>query len=1226
LFAAHFGRDRDHPAPVIEVSGRTYPVEIRYRPLGQEGVPEDQPTAIAAAVRELLRQGDGDILVFCSGEREIRDAADTLVADLGARLVSGKSAAPGKMPDKAPRPPLEILPLYSRLSAADQHRVFESHSARRVVLATNVAETSLTVPGIHYVIDPGTARISRYSKATKVQRLPIEPVSQASANQRAGRCGRIAAGVCIRLYSEEDFESRPPFTEPEILRTSLAAVILQMLAVGVVDSAADVARFPFVQPPDTRAVTDGVRVLEELGAIQTAGADRRKGARGGQRGQPRKNGPKPDDRGGNGGNRGGGSNGDSGAESTDPGGCTQLTPIGRELARIPLDPRLARMIVEASKLGVEREVTIIAAALSIQDPRERPLEFQAQADQSHARFNDPGSDFLSFLNLWEYLRSARKAGSSSAFRRLVRREYLNYLRIREWQDLVKELGRAVRASPGPRQENNKRQRRTRSTRPMPSGAAPTSVGNQDGDQRRLEPDQARLAAVGNQEGGPRALEPDQASLTAADNQGHDQWRLDWPAEQIHRALLAGLVSRIGMRQVTNLKAKAGRNREEAAGRDKTRRSNQYLGARGISFAIFPGSVLRNKPPAWLMEAELVETSRLWARTTAAIDPEWVEQAAPHLLKRSYAEPRWSAKRGAAIINEKVLVYGLPVVTARPVALERIDRAAARELFIRHALVEGDWRTDHEFYARNRELIDQAEALAARSRLASPVIDDEDLFDFYDQRLPTDVTSTRRFDAWWKKVRPREPDRLTLTPRHLAEEVRDASADFPEQWVQGDISLPLSYEYAPGSDQDGVTVHIPVATARRLAPEGFDWQVPGLRGNLIAALIRTLPKGLRAELLPAQATAAQALQALGPPSDWRGSDGRPQPLTEALAHVFKALRGVYVAAEAWNPAAIPDFLKITFQVEDPKGRTMAQGHDLATVVAQATADVPAAIERVAAASQVPDADQSPALSQSCQVTTSELAGPPKSAPATNTSHRPEPVPPQRDLSRRNEIREELLAALALGSGRLTSRLRPEQALPLAASRYPAVADLTLDVQRAVIEAEMGRRGLPADQNAYDQLRDDLRESLEDTVYGALATASALVAKANRIEAEASRVTALPVLNSILDIKGHLARLMGAGFISRAGTGRFKDLERYLKAEEYRLERLGVSRAREDRGLAELEELAQAVRAAAAAGTPAPVLEQVEWMIEELRVSLFARPLGTAYPVSAKRVRAALRPPP
>jgi ATP-dependent helicase HrpA len=1195
LFAAHFGRDPEHPAPVIEVSGRTYPVEIRYRPLGGAGAPEDQPTAIAAAARELMRAGDGDILVFCSGEREIRDAADVLEADLNGIGGGGGGGRGGGRGTGGGR--VEILPLYSRLSAAEQHRVFEPHAARRIVLATNVAETSLTVPGIHYVIDPGTARVSRYSKATKVQRLPIEPISQASANQRAGRCGRIAKGVCVRLYSREDFEARPPFTDPEILRTSLASVILQMLAVGVVATPAEVARFPFVQPPDTRAVTDGVRVLEELGAIEDAG------------------------------------------------GRARLTDVGRELAAIPLDPRLARMIVEGRRLGVEREVIVVAAALSIQDPRERPLEFQAQADQLHARFVDPSSDFLALLNLWEYLRAARHAGSASAFRRLVRREYLAYLRIREWQDLVAELRRAVkgagRGSGG----------QSKSQRPMPPG---------------------RLAGAGAAPSGEAEAPPVAASDKAA-----GRWRLDWPGELIHRALLQGLLSQIGLQQVTPTRAKDAARRGGPK-RAPAEKSTLYLGARGIRFAIHPGSALRRKPPAWLMAAELVETSRLWGRVCAAIKPEWVEQAAPQLARRSYAEPRWSAKRGAAVINEKVTVYGLPVVAARSVLLARVDPALARELFIRHALVEGDWRSHHRFDQDNRALLEQAEEFAARSRRAGPALSDEDLFSFYDRRLPESVTSGAHFDAWWKRARQSEPDLLTFSTDHLAAEAAAASRDFPDHWTQDGFALPLTYEYSLGQEHGGVTVHIPIERAGQMSRDGFDWQVPGLRRDLVAALIKTLPKPLRAELLPAQETARRALERIGEPQDQVTAAGRIRPLTEALTSAFDDLRGVHVPPGAWRPESLPDYLRITFRVEDSKGREVASGRNLGQVLAQATAALNAAIERVAAASATARARARPAAVGAPATAGAAAAG---AAAARGANAQAGPAGGRSALTgaggRRGAaghghgavgganaqagaasgqgpggdvggvplggqtglaiaLREQLLGELALAPGRLTSRLRPEQALPLAASHYPSVAALTLDAQRAVIAAALDQAGVlgsaasgrdaangaalasagVTDQAAFEKLRSQLRDGLEGRAHEALRTASDLITMAGRIDQDAEEITEAALADSVRDIRAHLARLLADGFLSRAGLGRLKDLRRYLAAEACRLARLGANRAREAQALAELAQVERA--AAAAPGVPA----ELPWMIEEFRVSLFAQQLGTAYPISAKRIARAL----
>ena len=669
-FAAAFGG-----APVIEVSGRTYPVEVRYRPIegGEDG---DQGQAILDAVDELSAEGPGDILVFLSGEREIRDTADLLAG-----------------PQNRDR--LEVLPLYSRLSAAEQHRVFERRQAsayiRRVVLATNVAETSLTVPGIHYVIDPGTARISRYSHRTKVQRLPIEPISQASANQRKGRSGRTADGICIRLYSEADFESRPEFTDPEILRTNLASVILQMAAIGL----GDVPKFPFIDPPDARNIADGLTLLAELNAFKDG----------------------------------------------------RITGLGRKLARLPVDPRIGRMILEADRNGCVREVLIIAAALSIQDPRERPVDAQQAADDKHRRFADPDSDFTAYLNLWDYLAERQRELSSSAFRRLCRAEYLNYLRIREWQDLQGQLQRL---------------------------AGDLGV----------------------------AVDSSSAERTV-----------------VHLSLLAGLLSQIGMLYQFGKAEPARQAASAQPGVTSGRRPRaEYLGARNARFAIFPGSSLVRKAPDWIVAAELVETSRLWARTVASIEPEWVEPLARHLVKRSYSEPHWERKRGSAVALEKVTLYGVPIVTDRKVGYGRIDPAAARELFIRHALVEGDWQTSHRFFAENRRLLAEAEELEHRVRRRGLVVGEDELFAFYDARIPADVVSAQHFDTWWKQARRADPDLLTFRPDDLlSQDAAQVSTDsYPDIWTSQSAALktlPLSYAFEPGSDTDGVTVDIPLEQAQ-----------------------------------------------------------------------------------------------------------------------------------------------------------------------------------------------------------------------------------------------------------------------------------------------------------------------------------------------------------------------------------------------------------------------------
>ena len=760
-FSEHFDG-----APVVEVSGRTYPVEVRYRPVydpdDERGDDErDQVSAILDAVDELLTEqtgaGGNDVLVFLSGEREIRDTADALRAHMARN-----------------REPVEILPLYARLSAAEQHRVFAPHGGRRVVLATNVAETSLTVPGIKYVVDPGTARISRYSHRLKVQRLPIESISQASANQRKGRCGRTSDGICIRLYSEDDFLARPEFTDPEILRTNLASVILAMTALGL----GDMAKFPFLEPPDHRQVKDGVALLEELGAFDPA--------------------------------------------QREP--AERLTAIGRTLARLPVDPRLGRMVIEADRNGCVPDVLVIAAALSIQDPRERPVDKQQAADTMHRRFADDRSDFLAYRNLWVHLQEQQKALSGNAFRRMCRTEFLHYLRIREWQDLVGQLRQVARSL----------------------GIATTGDVGAPGDD----------------------------------------------PTPVHVSLLPGLLSHVGLWEPEK---------------------REYAGARGARFAPWPGSALFKKPPRWVMAGELVETSRLWGRDLGRVEPEWVEPLAEHLVKRSYSEPHWSAKHGAVMAYEKVLLYGVPLVADRRVAYGRIDPELSRELFIRHALVQGEWRTHHRFFSANRELLEDVEDLEHRARRRDILVDDETLVDFYEQRVPAEVVSARHFDAWWKKARRETPDLLTFDPAML---VRDDAArvdadDYPDTWRQDDLSLALTYQFEPGSAADGVTVHVPLAVLNRLRPDGFDWQVPGLRLDLVTALVKSLPKDLRRHFVPAPDTARAVLSGI----EERAGE---RPLTDEMADALRRTAGVTVPRDAWGLERVPAHLRVTFRVEDETG--------------------------------------------------------------------------------------------------------------------------------------------------------------------------------------------------------------------------------------------------------------------------------------------------------------------
>jgi len=728
-FAEHFGG-----APIIEVSGRTYPVEVRYRPLDAapavaadtparraEAEPKDQNTGIGDAVRELWRDIDGDILVFLSGEREIRDAADAVSA-LGL-------------------PGCEVLPLYGRLSAAEQHRVFNPHTGRRVVLATNVAETSLTVPGIRAVIDVGTARISRYSVRTKVQRLPIEAISQASANQRAGRCGRVAPGICIRLYSEADFEARPEFTEPEILRTNLASVVLQMAALGL----GEVAAFPFLDPPDQRAVRDAVLLLDELGALDSTRSDS---------------------------------------------GSVQLTRTGRALARIPVDPRMGRMLLEADRNGSLAELLVLTSALSIQDPRERPTDQQAAAALAHSRFADPTSDFVSYLNLWQHIREQQRALSSSAFRRMCRAEFLNYLRIREWQDLHQQLRRTARD----------------------------------------------LKLAHNSEPAPSA--------------------------SIHQAILAGLLSHIGLLEPPPAPAPARRPRRPGATPKPRRLRPEYRGARGAKFVLGNESALARSTPTWVMAAELVETNRLYGRTAARIEPEWIERLGAHLVLRIHSEPRWDARRGAAMATERVTIFGLPLVVGRRVTYSAINPVVARELFIRHALVERDWDHRHDALARIAAAIADAQELADRARRTAPVVDDEALYAFFDQRIPAEVVSARHFDSWWKKARRRTPDLLEL-PAGFFDAVSDIDqSEFPDTWTHDGIALGLTYRFEPGSVRDGVTVDVPLAVLNQLQVDAVDAPAAGRREELVIALLRGLPKELRRGLVPIPDTARAALARRG----------------------------------------------------------------------------------------------------------------------------------------------------------------------------------------------------------------------------------------------------------------------------------------------------------------------------------------------------------------------------
>jgi ATP-dependent helicase HrpA len=1182
-FAKHFGSEEE-PSPIIEVSGRTYPVEIRYRPLSQpaggggagaeDGAGEgsgsddeleedrDPLDAVCDAVDELALEAPGDILIFFSGEREIRDAAEAL----HARIQSNRRLAG-----------TEVLPLFARLSLQEQHKVFHPGSKRRIVLATNVAETSLTVPGIKYVIDTGTARISRYSHRTKVQRLPIERVSQASANQRSGRCGRVSDGIAIRLYSEDDFESRPLFTDPEILRTNLAAVILQMTAMGVARGPKDVENFPFVEPPDSRAINDGVSLLRELGALSPVRTQEQRG--GEQRGdeQTGDGGGRPGRRQATG--RGGGRNG---------GG---LTAVGQQLAQLPVDPRLGRMIVESGKRGCVREVMILAAALTIQDPRERPTDKQQLAAEKHARFRDENSDFTGYLNLWNYLQEKQQELSSTAFRRLCRTEFINYLRVREWQDLFAQLRQLAR----------------------PLG---------------ISLDNKRLAdPVGNHDG-------------------------------IHISLLSGLLSHIGILD---------------------ERKREYAGARGSRFAIFPGSALFKKSPTFVMAAELVETSRLWARVAAKFDPLWAEQVAPDLVKRSYSEPHWSKKMGAVMAHEKVTLYGVPIIPSRRVNYGNVDPELCRELFIRHALVEGDWQTHHKFFHRNRALLHEVEELEARMRRRDILVDDETLFEFYDARIGKEVVSERHFDKWWKDARQRDPELLDFDQSLLISEDAAALDDsaYPKTLLHKGFELPLSYEFhpvAPGSPpnpSDGVTAEVPVLFLNQLDDAAFRWLIPGQRVELVTALIKSLPKQIRKNFVPAPDVARQAVAALE--ADFDPAEDELEP---SLELVLRRIRGQVIPPGSWNWDAVPAHLRVSFRVVDSRGKVLDEGKDLTALQERLAPATRRAIAESLGAT--PGTTAPAARGKAAPKGTgpssgaSRAAGPGSAAPAAAASAAPggfrevsglkdwtfgtvqrqvqgnvgghtvtgypavvdegtsvalrlfQTASEQQEAMRAGVIR--LLALKVPPPDRyVLEHLNNTEKLTFSQNPHGSVTALIADCALAAID-KLTPAELPWDEASFKALYETVRAELIDTVFTVTAVVERILASTRRIEKQLKGTTSLALISALNDVKSQLEQLVYPGFVARTGYAQLSQLPRYLAAIEKRLEKLPGNVQRDAQHMAAVQALEDDYDDAVSALLPGrragAELTHVRWMIEEFRVSLFAVELGTAYSVSEKRIRAAL----
>lgn len=1220
-FARHFSSDPENwtretsEVPIIEVSGRTYPVEIRYRPVNPEAELEDfdesehfgeeedgdsrrrsaqGPGAAVAedrdlldavndAVLELAREPEGDILIFFPGEREIRDATEALAETVGReRRLAGT----------------EILPLFGRLSMAEQKRVFSPGGRRRIVLATNVAETSLTVPGIKYVIDTGTARISRYSTRTKVQRLPIEAISQASANQRSGRSGRTSDGIAIRLYSQEDFESRPEFTDPEILRTSLASVLLQMSSMGITRTPEDLLDFPFVQKPDAKAVNDAVRLLTELGALRsTKGSDRGRA---------------------------------QGEISQKASGSAKgaVTSVGRMLAQLPVDPRMARMMVEAARRDCLPEVTVLVAALTIQDPRERPSEKRQQADEFHARFKDENSDFSALLNLWRYLQDKQAELSGNQFRKLCHREHLNYLRVREWQDLVSQLGEIA--------------------------------------------DQVEFTAEGSGRGRPSGRRSKKKLPTVDPAQKHDQ---------IHQSLLSGLLSHVGLYNP---------------------RTRDYQGARGSRFAVFPGSHLFKKNHDWVMASELVETSRLWARSVAKIDPAWVEELAPHLIKRNYSEPRWSAGKGAVVATEKVTLFGVPVVADRQVLYAKIDPEYSRELFIQRALVDGDWSTRHHFDRRNRERFTELEDLENRTRRKDLRASDEELFAFFDARVPVHIVSQRHFDSWWKNQRLETPELLDLTDQELlAQSAAEVDIEsFPEFFDHDGLQLELQYEFNPTrytaetgaaatASADGVTVKIPVLFLNQLVPERFDWLIPGLRTELITALIRSMPKSLRKNFVPAPDVARRARAQLE-------EDFTPgvDSLTESLSTVLRRLKGHVVEPGVFDTSALPGHLRFTFAVVSERGRVLDSGFDLRELQIRFSQENREAIGRslsadgssqggsadtgsgdTAPAGAVPSAAGSPPRPGTSQpgkrsaqknsrgtpaasapgkqrqtswtfgdipteITTTvagrQITGYPALSPAPRSakgesqgvSYTIQDSAAAQQRVHRSGVVALLREVLPSPQRYVLDHLSNRERLAFSQSPHGTVESLVSDSTTAALEHLVPAQ-LPFTEAEFQQIAREARAELIETVLKLTDVLAQVLSRSTELTARLMQIRSDALRAPVSDLSTQLTQLVYPGFVTATGLAQLHHVPRYLNAIALRLDRLesgqGLTRDAEDMAVVqELEDEFDAALDAVPEQLPVPrELTAVKWMLEELRVNLFAQQLGTAQTVSVKRIRRALK---
>lgn len=1191
-FQEHFEHALHEKVPVIEVSGRTYPVQVVYEPLGtapalmrhvpgfetgampgEESYAElsaapsdggrdrgssrepdmDMPTAVARACAELIihsshERGARDILVFASGERDIHEFENALRRHYGPR------ADDMRHPDA-----IEIMPLFARLSSKEQHRVFEPHTHQRIVIATNVAETSLTVPGIRYVVDPGTARISRYSKTAKVQRLPIEPISQASADQRSGRCGRIADGIAIRLYSREDYETRPRFTEPEILRTSLGAVVLHMLSVGVARTAEDVTNFGFIDPPDMKAVSDGFNELTELKAI------------GRKRGE------------------------------------VTLTHVGRQLARIPIDVRLGRMVIEAAKSSTPdtlAAVLVIVAFLSLQDPRERPDEARDEADRIHNRYADPSSDYLTALNIWDRIFQADGEPSNNALRRICKSEYFSWLRVRQWKDLVNQLTEMCR------------ELKFKVGSPQPVSRPDLAV-------RQLPINQ-------------------QAAHSLC---------CSWDDRGIHTSMLSGLLSMMGMQIVREPKASdfaglKGAAKAKAIKRAQKMAKNDYQGARGTHFALFPASAVAKSTPQWVMSTELVETSRLWARYSAAIDPAWAEPLAGQLTRTTYAEPHWSGSRGSAVATAKVLLYGLPIIADRTVQWGRINPMEARDFLIRQGLVEGDVQqrfSYDDFLARNRDILDEAAEDASRTRQVSQSVSDEDLYDFYQSVIPNDVTCVADLAKWWKREHGEHPHLLDFDPdkvERLSSAESVSLADYPDHWhalgTDGQpIDLRLSYIYDPHDPADGVTVHVPLKALSRLTPEQFTWNVPGLLDELIVGLIKSLPKSLRVQFVPAPDTARKirawiddrypALPGTGT-SDGQGHawPDLPHVFTQAAIDTVNAqIHPEVLTGELWEK--LPAYLRMTFSIEqqlpaprNARGRRHARGpvKVLGSGKSLTALQRQFAEQAEASARRMVEHKAEQAASRGKLVEQANLL---HKAGATSES-------------RAAMLWRGALDALRMPSERISSRWLGAEALMLASAPYPSTKALVEDLQLATVKRLLPNIDTLPDDDALADAVMGVTEVYEDTVYALAHDVIAILRAYANVDKATSGKADLPMLSVLQSVREHIATLVFPGFIGATPPAALPRIPKYLEADLIRLTKAKNDKNRDVRWAWEADEARQLVDKAVQRAKTEPAgprhealtkqADDARWMLEEFYVSLWAQELGTAKPVSLQRIKKTL----